>query len=57
MSKQENVNPIIVSALKEAQWLISEEYQSLIDEDLKQKYEEVLKKIADAMGVIGKADG
>ncbi len=49
MAKKENINPIISSALKEAQWLISEEYQSVADEELKQKYEEVLGKIKNAL--------
>jgi len=54
MAKKENVNPIVSSALKEAQWLISEEYQSVADEELKQKYEDVLKKIEGAIGALGK---
>lgn len=49
MSKKENINPVVSSALKEAQWLISEEYQSVADEELKKKYEEVLKKIENAI--------
>jgi putative AlgH/UPF0301 family transcriptional regulator len=36
---------IIVKALEESRWLISDEYSAVIDDDIKQKYEEVLEKI------------
>lgn len=36
---------IIVKALEESRWLISDEYSAVIDEDIKQRYEEVLGKI------------
>ena len=36
---------IIVKALEESRWLISDEYSTVMDEDIKQKYEEVLGKI------------
>lgn len=40
---------IIVKALEEAKWLISEEYSSVIDEELKEKYEDVLELIENAL--------
>ena len=45
-------NKIILIALEEAQHLISEEYQSIADEDLRQRYDEVLKKIKKAINQI-----
>jgi len=41
--------PIILKALEEARWLISDEYSAVIDEDIKQKYEAVLEKIDEAL--------
>lgn len=40
---------IILKALEESRWLISEEYSAVIDEDIKQKYEAVLEKIESAL--------
>jgi len=40
---------LIVKALKEAMWLISDEYNSVVDEGLKHKYEEVLEVIEKAL--------
>ena len=54
MAKQKNIDENIVSALKEAQWLISEEYQAVVDEDLRQKYDEVLKKLGNVLERIGR---
>jgi len=40
---------LITDALKEALYLISEEYQTLQDEEWKQKYDEVIKKLKAAI--------
>lgn len=39
----------IVNALEEALSLISEEYETLQDEELKQKYDSVIKKLQNAI--------
>ena len=40
---------IVVKALEGAKWLISDEYSSVIDEELKQNYEVVLELIENAL--------
>jgi hypothetical protein len=44
---------IILSALKEAIYLISDEYQSVVDEDLQEKYSEVIEKLNNAIIELG----
>lgn len=46
--KKEKLN-IIKDALEESEYLISEEYQSLIDDDLKERYDTVLAKLENAL--------
>lgn len=41
---------MIIEAFEEAIHLISEEYQSVIDDDLRQNYDRVLKKLKIAIG-------
>ena len=48
---------IIVKALEESRWLISDEYSAVIDEDIKQRYEEVLGKIDIALKEIKEEKG
>lgn len=40
---------LIIDALKEALYLISEEYQTVQDEELKQQYDNVIKKLKEAI--------
>jgi len=42
----------ITDALEEARSLISEEYQALINDDLKERYEYVLEKLREAIGYL-----
>ncbi|MCX5699745.1 MAG: hypothetical protein NTX01_08650 [Candidatus Omnitrophica bacterium] len=46
---------LIVDALQEARSLISEEYQALLDEELRHRYDEVLGKVERAIKQIGKS--
>lgn len=50
MSKNE-INTII-NALKDALYLISDEYESLIDAELKDKYVDVMAKIENAVELL-----
>jgi hypothetical protein len=45
---------IIKTALENAQHLITEEYQSLCDDDLKEEYERVEKNLEEALGLLKK---
>ena len=45
---------LIREALEGSRWLISDEYSSVVDVELKQKYEEVLKGIEKALVEIRK---
>ncbi len=47
-------NEIIKEALEEAKYLLSNEYQSLIDEDLISEYNNVLEKITVALSELDK---
>lgn len=47
-------NEIIKEALEEAKYLLSNEYQSLIDEDLISEYNNVLEKITFALSELDK---
>ena len=38
-------NKIIIDALEEAEHLLSEEYQSVADDDLRRRYDSVLEKL------------
>jgi hypothetical protein len=42
----------ILSTLEESQHLISEEYQSVVDDDLRRKYKSVLEKLKIAINQI-----
>ena len=48
----ENEKKIILDALENANYLISEEYQSLLDEDLKQKYDVAIQKLNTASQIL-----
>ena len=54
MTKQDSINKIIIDALEEAQFLISDEYQSVQDDELRQKYDSVLDKIQKAINILKK---
>jgi hypothetical protein len=40
---------LVLKALEDSKWLISDEYSSIIDDELKQRYEEVLEIIEKAI--------
>ena len=49
MGKRDIDISIVLKALEESQWLISDEYSAVINDDIKQKYEEVLETINKAL--------
>jgi hypothetical protein len=46
---ERNGMAVILKALEEAKWLISDEYSAVMDEEIKHRYEEVLGNIDRAL--------
>jgi len=50
-----NNKQIITDALNNALYLISEEYQSLLDDDLKQNYNKVIEELNNSLQLLKRA--